>query len=483
MLAFFTTRLEGAGRERGMTIIEVLVASVVLALGALATFGTLSAATKNNQRAKSSQVALDKAQQELEAMRGLENKQLALTAAPPGSSKPLSPDYRVTGGTFATVREPPSSYATLVVNGGSLYGGGFVEGGVINPGPTSFTSGDVSGKVYRYVVWRDDTSCPASTCPGLQDFKQIVVAVKLDTPGNQAGERGYVEVGSDFIDPSDNSLHDPIPGANGVVTAQQFFLSDTPCAASGKTVRQEILGDHLLHNTRGTCASGLKTGSTEVGAPDALLLGSPPDPDPADESNPGLYDYASDPYLEPTPNTDKGLQIRPDDTNGCHYNPTGTTHPESQVHRWVTDPVPSTLTEGFKMTGNVTLEFYSKTLNKASHTGTLCVYLFKRHETGSPPVATDTLLTNLTGGAAYWTYTPKANEFWPPGIPTEEWKKLRLTMSFNGAPYTIPVGDRLGVALSLERFNTPAEAIQFMYDHPNYPSRIEVETNTPIDGG
>ena len=65
------------------------------------------------------------------------------------------------------------------------------------------------------------------------------------------------------------------------------------------------------------------------------------------------------------------------------------------------------------MTGNVTLEFYTRTLNDALYTGTLCVYLYKRHEAGSPVVATDTMLTNKTGGAAYWTYTPQGNGFWP----------------------------------------------------------------------
>ncbi len=395
-----------------------------------------------------------------------------MTASPPHSSDQLNPDYRVTNGTFALVREPPSSYTDMVVNGDSLYGGGFVAGGSVSPGPTSFSSGDVSGKVYRYVVWRDDTSCPSSTCPGTQDYKQIVVAIKLDTPGSQAGKRGYVEVTSNFIDPTDSALNDPIPGANGVVTAQQFFLSDTPCAASGTTTRQEISGDHLLHNTRGTCASGLQTGST-LGAPDALLLGGPPDPDPADESNPSLYDYSND-LPEPT-HTDKGVQIRRDDTTGCHYNPTGTTNPESQIHRWVTDKMASE----FKMIENVTIEFYTRTLNDALYTGTLCVYLFKRHETGSPPTATDTLLTNKSGGAGYWTYTPEKNGFWP----RFKWERVRLTMAFNSAPYTIPVGDRLGVALSVERANTPADAIPIMYDHPKYPTRIEVETNTPIDGG
>ena len=96
----------------------------------------------------------------------------------------------------------------MAVNGGSLYGGGFVEGGLVTPGPIPFESGNVSGTLYRYVVWRNDPSCPESEaleedlCPGFQDFKQIVVAVKLDTPANQSGERGYVEVQSETIDPA-----------------------------------------------------------------------------------------------------------------------------------------------------------------------------------------------------------------------------------------------------------------------------------------
>ena len=31
--------------------------------------------------------------------------------------------------------------------------------------------------------------------------------------------------------------------------------------------------------------------------------------------------------------------------------------------------------------------------------------------------------------------------------------------------------------------NTPAEAIPIMYDHPKYPTRLEVDTTTPIEGG
>lgn len=460
--------------QGGFTIVEVLIAILILSIGAMTTFTLLSAAARNAQRAKASQVALEFAEQEMELLRNMEYKKLALTATPTFSSNELSPNNRVSNGTFALTREPKGSYHEFVVNGGSLYGGGEVEGGTVSPGPTSFTSGEVSGKVYRYIVWRNDEKCSAEKCPGKQDYKQIVVAVRLDNPPSEAAQRGYYEVQSNFINPVKNSESDPTPVNGKVVTAQQFFLTDTPCSPTGVTVRQEIAGNHLLHNTLGTCASGLQNGTTP-GAPDALVIGTPPDPDPEDPNNPPEYDYSNDNYLDTSPDTGKGLQIRKDDTNGCHYTPTGTTDPESQVHRWVTDPMASE----FVMTEKVTLQFWAESLTPNTSTaGRACVYLYKRHETGSPPVATDTLFTNTLGGTAYWTYTPLENAPWP-----QEWTKVRLTMTFNGAPYTIPAGDRLGVALSVERGNTIAEALSFMYDHPKYPTRIEVDTSTPLEGG
>jgi prepilin-type N-terminal cleavage/methylation domain-containing protein len=458
--------------EAGFTIVEVLVAVLIVSIASMTTFTLLSAATRNAQRAEASQVALEYAEQELELLRSMEDKNLALTASPPSSTNKNNPNSRVTNGTFALTRQPFGNYRNLVVNGGSLYGGGHITGGTVNPGPTAFTSGDVSGRVYRYIVWRNDEKCAEATCPGKQDYKQIVVAVRLNTPGNQAAERSYVEVQSNFVSPTDNKESDPLPGANGkVITAQQFFFTDSPCSASGLTTRQEPTANHLLHNTLGTCASGLQTGTTK-GAPDALVLGSPPDPDPEDINNPGKYDYANDSYLDTSPDAGIGVQIRKDDTNGCHYTPVGTTNPESQVHRWVTDPV----TSAFVLNGNVTLEVFTQSINKAQSSGKLCIYLFKRHETGSPPVATDTMLTNSLGGTPYWTYLESP-------IWTTELKAKILTMTFSGAPFTIPVGDRLGVALSVERQSTPADALSFMYDHPQAPTRIEVDTSTPIDGG
>ncbi|HKT84397.1 MAG TPA: prepilin-type N-terminal cleavage/methylation domain-containing protein [Solirubrobacterales bacterium] len=478
--------------DAGFTLIEVLVAALILTLASAALFGVLAAGARNGARAKATQIALDRAQQEMEKLHSLSYEELALTKTPQHFNSPLDPNNRVVNNNFALKREPQEELAPMVANGGPIWGSEkVVEHGVVKPGPIAFENGEVRGHLYRYIVWREDPSCPASLCPGYQDYKQLIVAVKLDSTGSESRERNYVEVQSTALDPKSVGAPQKVgsggtggtggggteggsgesAGTGSPVTAQQFFLTDTPCSDSGVTLREEITGDHLLHNTLGTCASGPHTGTT-LGAPDALLLGAPPDPDPEDETNPALYNYSNDGYLETNPDTGKGVQIKRDDTSGCHFDPTGTVHPESQVHRWVTDP----FVAEFKMSGKVTLEFYTRTLNDALYHGTLCVYLFKRHKI-SEAEEENSFLANKETGLLYWTYTPQGNGFWP----RNAWTKVRLPMEF--APTEISAKDRLGVALSVDPGNTDAEAIPIMYDHPNYPTRIEVNTTTPTEGG
>lgn len=496
MRAWWKARF-GGDPEAGLTMVEVLVAAIVLVLGAAATFGILGAATRNAQRAKATQVALDLAQEEMERLHSLPydcasvpagEGCLAIDHAPEHENGTKKPNSRINGKKlFALQREPPNVYSPLDVEEEK----GFSPESHFQTGESGF--GAIEGTIYRYVVWRNDPSCTTEACEESEhDYKQIVVAVKPDTPVNQGTETGYVEVQSAVSPPPKESEEskeekeakeakekeeeekEKEAGEESDVTAQQFFLSDTSCSTTGTTEHVEVTADHLLHNTLGTCASGLQTGTT-LGAPDTLLDSSPPDPYPEDEALPVLHDYADDFYLEPTPDTDKGVQIRRDDTSGCHYDPTGTAHPESQVHRWATDPMPF----DFEMGGKVVLEFYTRTLNDALYTGTLCVYLYERKESGSgkSTLAEDEPLIAKSKGTPYWTYTPEGNGYWP----RNSWAKVRLTMEFEEAPKTIDKDDRLVLALSVDRANTPADAIPVMYDHPNYAARLEVDTKTPIE--
>jgi len=455
-----------------MTLIEVVVAALVMAMAAMATFALLASATKNAQRARQTQVALDLAQEELERLRGVPYEELAINTIPPPAASKLNPDSRIQAGNFALKRTPVGEYESLVVSEvGFSPQSEFTSG---NP-----SSGGIRGTIYRYVVWRNDPSCPDTQCEGPHDYKQVVVAVQPKGLAGE-GERGYVEVQGKRIDPE--ALNEPPPseeetgeGESEGLTAQQFYLSDTPCSSGGTTTRQAITADHLVHNTLGTCASGLKTGNT-LGAPDALLLAGAPDPDPENDLVPSFYDYSDDLYLEPNPDTDKGLQIRHDDSEGCNYNPTGTANPEGQIHRWVSDP----MSKAFVMNGSVTLEFYTRTLNDAIYTGRLCIYLFDRSETGGEkPVANDAFLKDKTG-TPYWVYEPGDGVgFWPRNM----WTKIRRQMELADSPYVIQPGHRLGVALSVDIANTTGDALAIMYDHPNYPTRLEVETTASVPGG
>ena len=258
-----------------------------------------------------------------------------MTTTPSHSIDELNPDYRVNATSAGPLRSPGSRWAPtekLVVNGGALYGQAAkkasISGGVVDPGPTHFTSGDVSGEIYRYIVWRNDETC-GSSCPGEQDYKQIVVAVKLDTPRNQAAERGYVEVQSNFVDPTDSPERDPMPDADGeVVTAQQFFLTDTPCARKR--------GDGTRGNQPATTSSTTPLapaptaripGRPNPARPTRCCSAPPPTPRPKTQACPAALRLCE--RLLPRADT-RHRQGRPDPPrrhHGCHYVPTGTDQP------------------------------------------------------------------------------------------------------------------------------------------------------------
>jgi type II secretory pathway pseudopilin PulG len=450
-------------REGGFAVVEVLVAVLILATGAIAVLGLFDASTRNTFRVEQTQVAINRAQRELEQIRQLAYKDVALTTTPAASSDPNDPRYRVSGNDFALGWDgtSPSDYADMAVKniGGLTYGS-------VNPGPTSFTSGDVSGEVYRYVVWRDDPSCqdvPNSTidaCPGTHDYKRVVVIVKLDD-ATIAFARAYTEVQSNFTDPDATTQASSDQGGGPVLPAQQFFLSDTTCNSSA---RQDVTQDHAEHQTWGACDD------PNPQKPDGLYPEAPPDADPNDAGIPPLYDYANDVEPSLNPGQDKGLQLLRQDANGCSYSGGGS--PEYKIHRWVSQP----LAQDFQMNGQATLEFYTRTINDVNAQGTICVFVFIRKETTAEciplPPPCDTQLIDLANPPnAFFVYSENP---WPRGA----WTRRGFAMSFSST--TVAPGQRVGVEIAVRRNGTTGDVLQFMYDHPDYPSRLEVETPTPL---
>jgi hypothetical protein len=362
----------------------------------------------------------------------------------------------------------------MAYNGGAIPQGGTVSGGMVAPGGPNdssahFTSGNVKGTIYRYVVWDNQASCPAPAAPCM---KRAIVAIALDATAS-GGTRTYQEVQGQVFDPGAKRNTGGTPGGDNTVP-WTFWLTDTACNFSS---RQPITGDHLTHNTRASCGtanSGSRTGSN-AGPPD-LMYTQPP---PLDNSFPSdqqpLYDYATD--IEPSSgaNTDKGVQELP--SGACNIlTPVLETIPlignlfdgnnYLKIHKWLAPKVPS----GFSniiFHGSATLNLWTQTINDGIYGGGICVWLFTRQLNilGQP---VDTPIV-LAGNLDYFSYSQNP---WPHG----GWTEISIPMNFGlGVDVPLLPGMQLGMALSVNQ-NQTGGGLQFAYDAPSYDSRLQVQT-------
>lgn len=464
--------------ERGITVVEVVVAALILTVSALALLGITDAASRNTYRAEQSQVVVNRLQGELEQIRQLPFSEVALESAPPTSTDPALPASRVSGTQFALNRSGTSP-APLAINGGTTPGGKTIAGGTIDPGPEDFTSGDVSGTIYRYVVY---PGAPAD-CAGCatDDLKRVVVAVVLEETAS-GGERVYQEVQSEIGNPDalppDNALP---PSDDDDSDSAMFFLTDTPC---DQTTRQPLAGDHATHNTRGVCPDGVKLDATP-GAPDLMVTDPPPTPDSGDEP---FYDYATD--VEPQNGApDVGLTLREPSTNTCLLDTptegidrtldflTEESVKEQKMHMWLS----SSLNSDFRLLNSATadLNLWTKTINGQPYAGKICVWVFKRVEVDIPDVGNvvvDIPAVNVQPPLVDVQHFEYQRTFWP-----QDWTEIKIPMQFIWATDaitslggTLISEPRLGVAFTVERGFTGGPGLEFMYDHRQRDSRLAI---------
>jgi type II secretory pathway pseudopilin PulG len=454
-------------REEGMTVVEVMVAGVIMVLGGLAVLQLVDAAARNNFRAEQSQVVSNRLQEEMEKIKQLPYDQVALTGLPADTSDLTDPRWRVSGTNYATTQQGGDP-RPLLYNGSALYGGGTVNGGAIDPTPIPFQGGDVHGNIYRFVVWENDATCSDLQCPGQQDLKKVVVAVRLDSTSS-GGTRHYQELQGELVDPevtpADNE--NPIPPGEDDSKPWTFFLTDTTC---DHTTRQPITSDHLTHNTRGKCSTG-QTSGNNPGAPDLMFTEAPP----FDAEQP-LYDYATDVEPGVNPGEDKGLQLLPQSGAGCVIDALNIPvvpdllEPDKfqKVHKWVSPAIPT----GFdiQLDGEGTLDLWTQTVNGASHSGKICIWLFQR-QINILGIPIDTPAVSVAGGLNYFTYSQSS---WP-----TSWTEIHIPLSFILNVHLLP-NTRLGLAIAIDRSGTGdgSQGLQFMYDEPSFDSRLEVKTHS-----
>jgi hypothetical protein len=472
------------GSDRGMTVIEVTIAALLLTMGALGVLTLGDAATRNTYRAEQSQVVVNRLQAELEHIRQLPFSEVALTEAPPTSSDPENPGNRVSGPQFELGRDGTNP-RPLAVTDGTTPDGATIAGGAIEAGPEPFQSGDVSGQIYRYVTYPGAPADCAGCSP--DDLKRVVVAISLDDTAS-GGERVYQEVQSDIANPDTTPADNDLPETPGdedddIAT---FWLTDTACNQSS---RQPLTGNHLTHNTRGVCTQGTQTGNNR-GAPNLMFNEKPPE---SDAGTGTLYDYATDVEPAQDPLGDIGLTIaETTSANGCLLTapllsqldfPALSTEANKQqkVHTWLSQP----LNNDFQLltSADATLELWTKSLNGASYPGRICLWVFKRFAALNAlgqTVTVDIPALNVDPPLVDVPHFEFQRDPWPTdwtevSVPTHFiWAADALNV-LNGLTLTGP--PRLGLAITVEKAGTGGSGLEFMYDHPDFESRLEVQND------
>jgi Tfp pilus assembly protein PilV len=183
-------------REEGFTVIEVLVATLVLVIGLIGTLGAFDSSRDLTSSAEAHQSASAVADQELQRVEALSWTNLALTTVPtrPTGVTSSNPLYYLQSAS-ATCAGGPTTNNCFQWNWSSssstLYESLVTGGSDTTADPWTWTSTNAAGgtqlsfQVYRFITWVDDTNCTLSTCGSSNGYKRIVVAVTgtdLDQP-------------------------------------------------------------------------------------------------------------------------------------------------------------------------------------------------------------------------------------------------------------------------------------------------------------
>lgn len=452
--------------EDGMTIVEVMVAAMILVVGGLGVLGIVDAATRNTFRAEQSQIVSNVLQAEVEKLRQVPYAELALTSLPAHDSDPESPSSRVASTSFFYTGRNGTGLKPLVYNGGTD-GGEAIEGGTVVPGPTPFQIGEVRGDVYRYVVW--DT-CPSSLCADGKHLKRVVIAVRLDETAS-GGARRYQEVQGQVVDPDAEPSNFPEqePGGNDTI-AWTLNLTDTTCNHAERQKHPAVSTAHFTHNTRGDCADGGQAGNVP-GAPDLLWTSAPDGEVDVKEDYAADLGQAGEEGLQMLPGPACASSAATDLARGVATEPDADTTAFQKVHRWLTPPMPATEgNDDVLLTGDGTLSLWTRTIAAGVYKGEVCAWLFVR--TYAEDLITDTAVFSL--GPPVSLHFSHFATTWPnPG-----WTEVSLPLSFGhaeeGGALPLPEGSRLGLALSVGS-GTPT-GLQFLYDEPSFDSRLQLET-------
>jgi prepilin-type N-terminal cleavage/methylation domain-containing protein len=194
-----------ASREEGFTIVECLVAAIILAVGSLAVFTTFVSAIHNVQRSRENQFGVSVAQREMEWVRAHKFSEIGFTGTPPkasSSTEERNPLTRVLPGQteFSVNRAENIGNTTTFKNKMTFVDG--VSSGFALSKEAKFLEGTGSNKevqatVYRFVLCEESGVLPAN-CQAKRVVIDVVPKIQTDV---KTFQRNYYELQSTIINP------------------------------------------------------------------------------------------------------------------------------------------------------------------------------------------------------------------------------------------------------------------------------------------
>lgn len=459
---------------------------LVLVVGILAVFGVFASSKDATLVSQRQEVAVHQAQREMEQLRALLYGELGLKLAPGQSTDPKNPNYRVQSGNRFRVKSNPAPC------GGSgqppcnldedLVLPADAPAGVIDPGPEAFTVNEngaaVTGKVYRYITWRDE-NCPATVCDGTKNTKRLIVAVTIDPIVGRPnlGPANPVWLTSIAEDPNEGpdggSQQTPAPGPTS--SAQSFFLYDKRCsnddannsytapdaADSDGDGRKDY--DHNVYDTAGPATSCENAQANQR----PNLMG------------PALPTYS---YTAPLPPYRYSKDLGGDYPAGLamlkggpscpvsSYN-TGDSQGLFKVHAWATRK----FTLDFTLNGSAFLSLWTTSVGSLPGAGRFCATLIDRDVVAGVP--SDVVLGSATREYSPWptTKSEPGRSCGTPDFPCGR----QLTFQFSLTGTHVRAGGRLMLFVSV--LGSSDKDLVFLYDDPRYRSLLQVDTTTPCD--
>jgi hypothetical protein len=170
-----------------MTLVELLIAILVLTVGLLGLIGAFDSARKLDLLSERRTSMAHRAQLEIERLQAIPYGELAMASPSTHSTETTNPDFYVKeGGTeYQYGAEGKEAEKLVIAEAGKVVPPGKVEPSPsgrkcsLNVGACEWEDGPVSGNVYDFVTWHHDPNCAETKT---ENYKRLTVVVTAKVP-------------------------------------------------------------------------------------------------------------------------------------------------------------------------------------------------------------------------------------------------------------------------------------------------------------